>query len=159
MKAKRGEAATWALAASRAETDECVLWPFTLDEWGYARVWAQGRKQKLSHVILELSGRPRPAPPCDLALHSCPGGGNSACANPRHLRWGTNAENMADMVTAGRTAGESNGRARFSDDTVQAIRLRRAAGDTQRMIADAYGCSESYVSRLYLGRRRGGDRG
>lgn len=55
-------------------------------------------------------------------LHSCD---NPPCCNPAHLRPGTHAENMADMVRKGRRTvrrGEANHNAKMSDDAVALCR-------------------------------------
>jgi hypothetical protein len=57
------------------------------------------RKYIAPQIALWLAGKPRPAGMG--ALHSCD---NSRCCNPAHLRWGTQAENIADKVERDRCA-------------------------------------------------------
>lgn len=40
-----------------------------------------------------------PPNPDDVVLHSC---NNPPCCNPDHLSWGTQAQNVADMIAKGR---------------------------------------------------------
>lgn len=81
-------------------TDECVLWPFSTNEKGFPQIanWIKGRIVKTAAVVCEHFHGPRPqGMEC---CHSCPrdraGLGNRLCMNPRHLRWDTHANNMAD---------------------------------------------------------------
>lgn len=69
--------------------DECWLWTGARNDRGYGQL----STRKATHVALELAGNLRPVGA--LALHSCD---NPPCCNPNHLRWGTDAENAADMV-------------------------------------------------------------
>ena len=64
---------------------------------GYGRVGIDGQKM-LAHrvVLIHHQGLDPDRPYC---MHSCD---NPPCVNIDHLRWGTHAENMADMIAKGR---------------------------------------------------------
>lgn len=154
--------ADWLAVAVTSETDECLLWPFHQMDKGYGQVKIAGRTRLVSHVVLERTGHPRPPAPGDHALHSCPGGGEPACANPRHLRWGTNAENIADKVDAGRQhrpVGEKSPTARLTADAVREIRRRHVpglqhvhdGGNTMALAAE-YGVSRDTILAVVAGR-------
>lgn len=99
----------WLLVDRSAGPAACWPWTASRNSYGYGKLWRGGRLVGAHRVACELAHGP---PPFDgaHALHSCD---RPECANPAHLRWGTHAENMADMTAKGRRArsfGELNGR-------------------------------------------------
>lgn len=84
----------WIASTARNEGDECVDWPWSVAADGYPQAWDGVRVRKVTHLVLEASGRPRPEG--QLALHSCD---RPRCVSPQHLRWGTQSENLAEMYS------------------------------------------------------------
>lgn len=122
--------------------DAC--WPFigSLHHSGYAYVKFEGKYRGL-HVwaLIEATGEDRSAE-FD-ALHSCD---NRACANPRHLRWGTLQQNMDDKVARGRQSrlgGEDHPCAVLTWDAVRSIRSR--PDDSLSTLAVEFGVSKSLI--------------
>jgi hypothetical protein len=150
-KAKPGEAREWLDSAlsGRYDTDSCILWPFGLSQ-GYACINENGHSVRVMHLSLERSGHPRPAAPANVSLHSCD---NPLCINPRHLRWGTHAENTRDAVDRGRllpsgVTGESHPGAKLTADNVAEIRASSLSGAA---LAAKFGVSKSAVNRARRG--------
>jgi hypothetical protein len=83
------------------EGDDCLIWPHAKNEHGYAIVLKDGKNKLVSRIICEAVNGPPPSEKPE-SLHSC-GNGHLGCVNKRHLRWGTHAENMAEMAVHGRS--------------------------------------------------------
>lgn len=147
----------WVHQAIARDTDECIEYPFALS-YGYGRMWADGRGTAVTHVVLTLTGRPRPEAPRNHALHSCPDGDNPACCNPRHLRWGTQMDNSGDMISRGRIGygtalGEANPAAVLTDDLVRSLRREReSTGESYAVLAKRHGLKTYAVWAAITGR-------
>lgn len=79
--------------AAALTASECVLWPGVCNQYGYPQRKIKQKMRLVTHVVLEMGGFPRPAPPDDKALHSCPDEDNPRCITLAHLRWGGASEN------------------------------------------------------------------
>ena len=153
------EARYWAKVDVRGP-DECWPWLAGTNELGYGTFSVLNKSRLATHVALQLDGRPRPA---DLiALHSCD---NPPCQNPAHLRWGTNADNLADCIGRGRHVapagdrhwartdpsktkrGESHGMAKLTESDIIAIRESRGSGVD---LARQYRVQAAAISKIRL---------
>lgn len=79
----------WSKVDVRGEND-CWRWLGSKTAKGYGLV----SKRRATHIALELSGKPRPES-ARLVRHHCD---NPICVNPSHLEWGTDAQNVEDMI-------------------------------------------------------------
>jgi hypothetical protein len=138
----------WSNVDKSAGPDGC--WPYLalLTDGGYGRIKFKGRFYGAHRVTLsQATGVPID---CDeMALHSCD---YRRCVNPAHLRWGTNTDNMRDMVSrgravdwAGRREGAKNPNAKLTEDDVRNIRA--SALRTPEMAAN-YGVSEWAINAI-----------
>lgn len=88
----------WSMVDIRDQRD-CWEWTGTRDQCGYGIPDAGLQiafREPTAHRIACALFRIRPAGANEV-LHSCD---NSACCNPRHLRWGTHEGNMEDLSIA-----------------------------------------------------------
>jgi hypothetical protein len=85
--------------ALKFDGDECIYFPFYRNQSGYG--WMKfGEKNIGAHVYaltFAVGEKPTPHHEC---CHTC-GNGHLGCVNPKHLYWGTRAENVQDSIDAG----------------------------------------------------------
>jgi len=127
--------------------DECLDWPYGLSSKGYGLAVIDGVQKPASRWMCILA-HGEPSPPRDQAAHEC---GRPICVNPRHLRWATHRENMADRRRHGtENIGERNGRTTLTEEDVRAI---RAAPPKLAPLMERYGLSKHGVSKIRSGKR------
>ena len=127
--------------------NECLIWPFYRDENGYARI---GRGKIVHRIICEaMYGGP--ADGTSEVRHLC-GNGNIGCVTPKHLIWGTSAENSSDMIGHGRSSrGQKHWRCKLTPSEV--IEIRGLIGTkAHREIGDMFGVCGSTITAI-KGRR------
>ena len=85
--------------------------------------------------------------------HSCD---NPACCNPVHLSVGTQADNVADRHSKGRSArGSRDGEAKLTEDDVLEIIRLLDGGSTQTSLAARYGVVVGTINHISTGRKWG----
>jgi len=92
-------------------------------------------------VLRAFAGKP------NFGEEGCHRNGNKTDNRIANLRWGTRSDNQKEKVRHGARGGP----AKLTLEQVAQIRKRRASGDTQQVIADAYGVSRSLVSMIENG--------
>ena len=135
--------------------DDCLLWPYGHDGQGYARAKVKGFSTRLAHRIMcHLVSGPPPFVGA-VARHTC-GMGHEGCVNPRHLEWGTVAQNSADMDAHGtKPVGEKHARAVLTEADVRRVRRLIADGKSQRNVAAEFGVCAGTVQAICEGRTWG----
>ena len=135
-----------------ADTDACIPWPFAKTVAGYGKITINGILKGVPSEVLLRSGWSKPSQR-HVAAHSPEVCHNPACINPRHLRWATPSENMADRILDGTAnRGSRHGNAVLTETDIPAIRsdVRSPA-----KIAADFGVSEATVRDVLSGRTWG----
>lgn len=146
---------------STTEPGKCWVWSGATGggyhRYGVIGTGAGSRRLVSTHrVAWELEHGP--IPDGMMVLHDCPGGDNPLCCNPAHLRLGTHAENMSDMVAKDRQArgyaiAVNRRTTRLDPEKVREIRSAlRGGASSQREIADLFGVSQQTISLIGSGR-------
>jgi len=128
---------------ARAGVDDCWEWVGHVNKSDNYGTVEFDYVAYLAHRVAYYLGKQKdPGTKC--VCHTCD---NRPCCNPRHLFLGTKAENNKDRDEKGRHVallGEEQGGARLTEDDVRDI---RNSLEQQRVLAAAYGVSQSTIWR------------
>ena len=141
-KTSRNEISSWLNRHVLYASDECLIFPFWIDNQGYGRASYDGAEMSASRVMCILAHGLPPDPTLE-AAHGCH---TPACVNPAHLRWATHLENVHDMHENGTfPRGENMPQTKLTEKQVREIRssvLRNI--DLSRM----YGVTASTICNI-----------
>jgi hypothetical protein len=136
--------------ASQTSNSECLIWPFSKDKFGYGLHGKRNRAHRTSFAI-----HVGPIPNNFIIMHTCD---NPSCINPSHLKAGTQADNMSDMLKKNRAkrsfshidnSGEKHGRSKLTTSQVLEIRLRVSQKEINKTEASKiYGVSNQQISDI-----------
>ena len=139
----------WRLVDQRGDAD-CWHWTGYINDDGYGEFYWLGKMHGAHELAVTFTTGEVRSPGLD-TCHSCD---IPPCCNPAHVRFGSRASNVAEMVARDRVrAGERHPASRLTEAQVVEMRIRRANGAMQKRLAADYGISEAYVSEIVLGRR------
>lgn len=123
------------------KTNSCWLWTgATITTNGYGHIRIGNKKVRAHRFSWELHNGP--IPKGMMVLHECD---TPSCVNPGHLRLGTQADNIRDMISKGRRV---YGAAKLDPDKVRDIRLRCGAGESQASLAIEYNVHQKTVKNI-----------
>lgn len=127
---------------------ECILLGAALDSHGYTIVhingvrWS-GHRYVAEHTLGPVAGH--------VVMHDCD---TPRCVNPRHLRIGTQKQNIQDRVQKGRNGacrGESAPWAKLNAEQVNKVRRQFAAKRPRAEIMADFGISRTQLYRIANG--------
>jgi hypothetical protein len=123
-------------------TPSCWIWKACKTIDGYGTFWFDGKMVRAHKFIYEyINGKILKG--LEVRHKECH---NPSCVNPDHLDIGTHQDNMSDMVLAGRQAkGETNGRSKLTQNSVEVIRELYPQGITQESLAEMFGVSDVQI--------------
>jgi hypothetical protein len=121
----------------------CWLWTRCHNDKGYGLFDWQGNLSRAHRVAWRLTHGTWPS---KFALHRCDTRG---CVRPSHLFNGTQADNMKDMESKGRsTHGAKHASAVLTTKQVVAIRAQLRKGAPQRFLSNKYNVSQTTISDI-----------
>lgn len=128
----------------RGAFDECWEWSGHRDKNGYGQLTVGDRVWAAHRLAWSLARGPIPSGLC--VLHRCD---NPPCCNVEHLFLGTHQDNMDDMAAKGRCRpGRRSGR---DEADREAIRRRRARGESRAALAKEYGVHPGTITNICSG--------
>lgn len=128
-------------AIGPSPSNECILWPGTLDRDGYGHVNFGGRRVG-AHRASYTMWNGQPTGP--VIRHTCD---TPSCVNHRHLITGTQLDNIADRHNQGRSAtGEKMPHAKLTPESAAKVFLSTLG---KRETAAAFGVSIAVVHRIW----------
>jgi hypothetical protein len=126
----------------------CWLWAAAKTSTGYGNVRMGGGPRKAHREAYEAEHGAGSADGL-VVRHKCD---TRLCVNPDHLELGTQADNVRDRDERERQAkGETNGRAKLTDDDVRAIRatyVLRSRTHGQAALARQFGVSGPLIGQI-----------
>lgn len=129
------------------KTKTCWLWIGLRNSKGYGRIYYQKKHWILHRLVWELMREEIPPGMC--ALHKCD---VPNCVNPDHLFIGTPQDNIDDKMRKGRWYGGE--RAKIPREKLAKAIAEIENGKQQKIVADLYGISASYLSNIRTGYRQ-----
>lgn len=140
-----GTVAAWIEAHANHAGDECLIWPFSRNNQGYADGWISKKRWLIHRYYCQLKNGPPPTPKHH-AAHSC-GKGKAGCVNPNHVSWKTAKENTADKVQHGtQRRGVEIKSAVLNDSLVWLI--RNTPNWEGRQLSEYLGVAEGAISNI-----------
>lgn len=131
----------WQRVDTSGGPDACHPWTGRRTEHGYGLFDIGGRAVRAHRFVM--------GEPDAVVRHTCD---NPPCCNRRHLRVGTQADNVRDREERDRrdVRGERHPRAKFTAAQIATIRQRLDAGGTRTDLAREYGVSYHTIRLIHL---------
>jgi len=129
----KSKGVAWIMANLGYAGDDCLIWPFSRNNYGYGQVGFNGKVRKASRVMCEMVRGPAPLDKPQ-AAHSC-GNGHLGCCNPRHLSWKDNSANQKDRRAHGSPEGAIGRRTRLTVGQIELIQSTRGIVTQENLAA------------------------
>lgn len=138
----KGKGTAWIMANVGYAGDDCLLWPFSRNNYGYGQMGHEGKQIKAHRLMCELAHGPAPIDRPQ-AAHSC-GNGHLGCCNPKHLSWKDNSANQHDRRAHGSPEGAIGRKTRLTQDQIRRI-WDSPGRETQLALAAEFGVKRGTI--------------
>lgn len=135
----------WAKVSKTDDDDSCWMWTSATQESGHGIIGINGENHGAHRVAWELQ-----CGPITDGLYVCHKCDVPGCVRGSHLFLGTHQDNMADMVSKGRShLGEAHGIAKMTNEKVISMRAKYATGQySQHKLAEEFGIHVMTVNSI-----------
>lgn len=147
----RGAVSKYLESALLIDTEECINWPYAKKENGYGTAKLDGKQQYVHRYVCE---RFYGAPNFEKAVvaHSC-NNGHLGCFNPKHLRWTTQKDNMADKkIHETQPFGSEVASSKLTEEDIPEIFKMVKLGFTEKEIAAQFNVARQTINSIKIGR-------
>ena len=140
------ESMFWAHVTKHQGEDACWEWNAYITTSGYGALGTtdSGHREKFYAHKVSFEWYVGILKPGQMVRHTCD---NRPCIRPKHLIPGTHQDNMDDMVERKRHVGNRE----IDAETAIRIRVRRAAGESAKLLGAEYGLTPQHVSNICTG--------
>jgi hypothetical protein len=131
------------IAHTELQKNGCLLFKGHLDECGYGRISRDGKLVRVHREVWKLNNPDQEI--TGVIMHTCD---TPNCINSEHLKHGTVADNVADMVAKGRRVtvkGTAQKDAKLTELDIPIIRQLLKDGKSGYAISKMYNVSESAI--------------
>lgn len=127
---------------------ECWIFTGYKNNDGYGKITSNGKIESAHRVVYRLTFGE--IPEGKVVMHTCD---NPACCNPRHLKLGTQNDNIQDMIKKGRHIVLSGEQASmFSRKQIKEIRKTYSGKRGQKLaLSKRYKCSPTTITNILNG--------
>lgn len=125
------------------KSGDCWLWTGTMFKSGYGLISINDKSTYTHRLAYTISTGNDPGK--YLILHSCD---NPPCCNPAHLRKGTHAENMADMVSGHRGAKHIDSSPKLTQELADNLREDYKLSQNKSKLSKKYNISCTHVTDI-----------
>jgi hypothetical protein len=144
----KGQNLIWLKDRVGYDSDECLIWPFSVNYQGYGQVGYYGKVKKAHRIMCELAHGAPPTPK-HVAAHSCHNG-HGGCVHPKHLDWKTARQNVLERQNVPDMLWPTRQTSIPAEHIAKIIDLRGKMN--QREIGKMFGISYQHVSVIQRGK-------